>query len=77
MLAVRNFWGQNVDVYSQSIAFFFWHGIKLLPLLNEADTPKGREDYILTNEEMQMNDYPLPEDDNNHADYKSTHKDGM
>ena len=24
-----------------------------------------------------MNDYPLPEDDDNHADYKSTHNDGM
>ena len=57
--------------------FFFWHCIKLLSLLNAADTPKGREDYILTTEEMQMNDYPLPEDDDNHADYKSTHNDGM
>ena len=55
---------------------FFWHCIKLLSLLNAADTPKGREDYILTTEEMQMNDYPLPEDDG-HADYKSTHNDGM
>ncbi|CAH3187934.1 unnamed protein product, partial [Porites lobata] len=42
-----------------------------------ADTPKGREDYILTTEEMQMNDYPLPEDDDNHADYKSTHNHGF
>ena len=57
--------------------FFFWRCIKLLSLLNAADTPKGREDYILTTEEMQMNDYPLPEDDDNHADYKSTHNDGM
>ena len=64
-------------MYSQSIALiFFWHCIKLLSLLNAADTPKGREDYILTTEEMQMNDYPLPEDDDNHADYK-THNDGM
>ena len=60
-----------------SFFFFFWHCIKLLSLLNAADTPKGREDYILTTEEMQMNDYPLPEDDDNHADYKSTHNDGM
>ena len=64
-------------MYSQSIALiFFWHCIKLLSLLNAADTPKGREDYILTNEEMQMNDYPLPEGDDNHADYKSTNNDG-
>ena len=78
MLEVRKFWGQNVDAYSQSIAlFFFWHYIELLSLLNAADTLKGREDYILTTEEMQMNDYPLPEDDDSHADYKSTHNDGM
>ena len=45
------------------------HSIQLLLLvLNKGNAPKGREDYILTTDEMQMNDYPLPADDSHQAD---------